>query len=114
MSIAESFADIYIEYIKTESDRFTDQLFKLYPTSTIRDMIVNLYWRISNEYDITNHAPVPDDLWLSLMNFNIRLLFYNILSSDTYDVYDDINELIRLSYQNDISIVIDRDRVLSY
>lgn len=108
MSIADNFATDYINTIqnhrKTEVENI---IFAVYDTNDIHDVIVRLYWEISNKYDRMNHRPVPSNVYMKMtVSYNFNNMCKHILEND--DLYGAFNlqESISLAIDNVMNVKI--------
>lgn len=75
MTIAREFAEIYYDYMLYDNGYLSDWVthFEGHEV-TIKDIVVSMYWKISEAYDLLTHAPLPDEWWLPYMNYNMYCL----------------------------------------
>lgn len=111
MSIAEDFADTYIEFLRAEYDRFTPWLMSIMDVTELREIIVILYWAISNTWDTINHSPVPNQLWLPFMEYNLRAIIRHVTSDIEDYGTDDYVSAVRLALQRGFRMIVDIDSV---
>lgn len=111
MSIAEDFADTYIEYLRATYDNFTPWLMSIMDVDTLHNIVVMLYWAISNEWDRRNHSPVPDKFWLPFMEYNLRTILRYITSNLEEFGTDDYIESVYLALQRGFQMCVDIEDV---
>lgn len=112
MSIADNFADVYIEYLNAEPNRFNMWITDIYPRDVLHGMIVELYWRLSEAYDMYTTQPVPDFLWLPMMNYNIRFVVrYMHNNPHNYNPADPVGS-IKTLFGNGFEVITDENIIL--
>ena len=111
MTIAEDFADTYIEFLRSEYDRFTPWLMSIMDVTELRDIIIILYWAISNTWDMINHSPVPNQFWLPFMEYNLRAVIRRVHSDFEDYGTDDYVSAVRLALQRGFQMIVDINAV---
>lgn len=94
MTIAEDFAETYIEFLRSIRTKslLLPTVLDTYSTVDLMESIIKIYWAIANAYDLAFHKPVPENDWLNLMNHNFRNVFTKIIKGP-YN-YDSTNIIV--------------------
>lgn len=88
MSVAQEFAELYYDYMSFDNGYLSEWVnYMNNHEADIKEIIVSLYWKISESYDMMTHAPVPDNLWIPYMTYNIcNLIDYVQCNYQYYDI----------------------------
>lgn len=111
MSIAEDFADTYIEFLRAEYNHFTPWLMSIMDVAELHEIVVILYWAISNTWDSINHSPVPNQFWLPFMEYNLRAVIRRVTSDIEDYGTDDYVSAVKLALQRGFRMIVDIDAV---
>lgn len=104
MTIAQEFAELYIACITNRNSGFDEFVLSMYDYETLKEIIVALYWTISESYDLQHHAPVPEGLWFPLMDYNFEhILQYIFDRSDVYNIMD-IMFTMQMCFDNGMTV----------
>lgn len=103
MSIADDFAIAYIDYMHTDDGDFNSFMINHYRPDDLYQIVILLYWKISNQYDVTHHRPITGEVMYALMNINLyRVIEYLHINDEPNDIASIINAI-----ENDFEIIID-------
>lgn len=87
MSVAQEFAEIYYDYMTFDHEYLSEWVnYMRNHEADIKEIVISMYWKISEGYDLLYHAPLPDEWWIPFMNYNLCNLIDYVQSN--YQYYD--------------------------
>lgn len=111
MSVAEKFAEFYVDDVYSECSNYTIWLTSLLFPTELHDVIVTLYWAIANKWDREKHCPVPDYYWITLMEYNLCAILEHIgNNTKDYDPEAPVSS-VKLALTSGFEIIADIDEI---
>lgn len=104
MTIALEFAEQYmLGVVNRPRSEIENLILGIYEMTDITNVVVSMYWEISNKYDYLNHRPIPSREYMTMaMDYNLDKLYRYIL--EHHDLYGQFNlyDSIKLTLDNNI------------